>query len=257
MEKKGRRRKTIHDYIHICVVTLFIMTLVSTAFSMAKYQITRESENSSVSTIPKTRAFVFETDLMAGEKNNNGRMVQADSVIQISKNQLIFEVTNCYDGVYNEEDILFTVDAAGDSICVRPVEGTAGSSYVLRGGQVSSMRFEVYAEAMVPGTFEGIITVHAVSPYTKTMEQKVSVLLEDAKKNVTEENGSGIAEIQNGSFTTSFIITGAGIVEPILTSAPQFDGSSYSMSGNTVLVTLQPYDSIRVEYPGGSNVEIQ
>ena len=85
----------------------------------------------------------------------------------------------------------------------------------------------------------------------------MSVLLEDAKKNVTEENGSGIAEIQNGSFTTSFIITGAGIVEPILTSAPQFDGSSYSMSGNTVLVTLQPYDSIRVEYPGGSNVEIQ
>lgn len=257
MRKIVRRKKTIHDYIHICVITLFIMTLASTAFSMAKYQITRESENSSVTTIPTTRAFVFETDLIEGDKNNNERNIQGDSVIQLTKNQLIFKVTNDYDGVFNEEDIVFKVEAEGDSIRVRPLEGAVGSSYVLRGGQSSEIQFEVFSEATVPGTYEGNITIHALSPYTKTMTQKISVLLENAKTNVTEENGSRIAEIQNGSFVTSFTIVGNGVVEPIVVSEPQLGSSAYHTSGNTVTVTLQPYDSIRVEYPGAGEVEIR
>lgn len=195
------------NMLRTIVLALFLLTLITTALSMAKYAVTKSSDQlASVN----SSEFIFSSDLVTSGTNAKetitGDLLTKTSYT-LSDAYVPFYVKNyeSANGVthVNGENIDYRIQVTGDIqvFCVTDMENPQdanGISCVMDGDVQCLETFKIQPNGTDPGIYEGTVTVESSSPYIKKYVRDIIIDMKDVEVTYREDTAQLYVEIQNG-----------------------------------------------------------
>lgn len=251
-EKKCKR-----NVFPTIVLGLFVLTLITTALSVAKYATTQTSgQLASV----KSNDFIWNCNLVSGgsvvgdkvvgnaiNKQNN---VLADSYID-------FAVENCTTvnmvTKINIDTISYEITlSAGSGLKIVDLDDSmadaTNKTYNMIGNAQTVNHFKVEPNGTTPGVYSGTVSVSSQSPYEKIYEQEINITLNDIAYTKPIIGGEKRYVIQNGVIgrTMEFTYHKSIVAKKVSSTA----GVTFSSETNGDTGKLTVY------FPPGANAEI-
>ncbi len=245
--------------LHFVFLILVLITLATTALSMAKYAVTNSTEQL-VSF--NSNKFIWSSNLVTTGVNNKETitgepmskvcytLVDAYVPFQIKNYETANGVMNI-----NLENIDYRISVEGDIEVLNvtdpynPKDATLSNNTMIKNYKMLE-EFKIVPASDSPGTYSGVVTVESLLPYVKKYVRNVTIEMKDTEVNYRDENTKLFVEIQNG-------IKDSVVVEF------NYDSPIYEIDVNVpVDISVQKKENelhrtARVKLPAGTKIIIQ